>query len=249
MQTTRSSAPAPTPRLQPFGEHLWLAEGPTVDFMSFPYPTRMAVARVAGAMWVWSPIELDPALEAEVRALGEVRWIVSPNKIHHLFLPAWQAAFPDAALYAPPGLATKRADLHFAAELGDEHVAEWGEDVEHLIVHGSRAMEEVVFFHRPSATCIVGDLIQRHDPNAFAGWKRAAMQLDDLLGPEGSTPREWRATFVRRQPGREALKHILDWEPAQLVIAHGTYVAADSSESASEVIAKGLSWLSRPWPV
>lgn len=236
-------------RLQRFGADLWLAEGPTVDFLSFPYPTRMAVARVQGALWVWSPIELEPELEAEIRRLGEIRWLVSPNKIHHLFLAAWQSAFPGAASFAPPGLAAKRADLSFTAELGDEGVPDWGADIDHIIIHGSPVMEEVVFLHRPSSTCIVGDLIQRHDPEAFAGWKRAAMKLDDLLGAEGSTPREWRASFVRRTPGREALKKILAWEPAQLVIAHGACVGPGSTEAAVDVLANGLSWLTRPWPV
>ena len=34
-----------------------------------------------------------------VRALGPVRHLVSPNKLHHLFLGAWQARFPDAKLW------------------------------------------------------------------------------------------------------------------------------------------------------
>ena len=52
-------------------------------------------------------------------------------------------------------------------------------------------MEEVVFFHQPSSTCLVGDLIQRHDLADRTGWKGTLMRLDGLVGENGSTPREW----------------------------------------------------------
>ncbi len=231
-------------RLQPFGERLWIADGSTVSFYGFPYPTRMAIAALAEGLWVWSPVELDPALEAEVRALGEVRWLVSPNKIHHLFLSQWLDAF-DATAFAPPGLAERRAALRFAGSLGDAPEAAWESDIDQVIIHGSAVMEEVLFFHRPSSTCLVGDLIQRHDPEALGRWQRAVMKLDDLVGPHGSTPREWRATFTHRQPARQALDRALAWQPRQLVVAHG----ACAREGGAAVLEEGLSWIRRSWPV
>jgi len=74
--------------LRPFGQDLYFADGPTVSFFGFPYPTRMAIARLStGKAWVWSPIALTRELTAEVEAIGPVGYIVSPNKLHHLFLP------------------------------------------------------------------------------------------------------------------------------------------------------------------
>ena len=65
----------------------WLAEGETVSFYGFPYPTRGAIARLAdGWLWVWSPVRLDAALRHEVDRLGRVAHLVSPNKLHHLYL-------------------------------------------------------------------------------------------------------------------------------------------------------------------
>ncbi|MCA9571045.1 MAG: DUF4336 domain-containing protein, partial [Myxococcales bacterium] len=93
--------------LEPIAESVWIADGPIVSFYGFPYPTRMAVVRLGADRWCWSPVELTEALADEVRALGSVRWLVSPNKIHHLFLPGWLAAFPDATAWAPPGLASR----------------------------------------------------------------------------------------------------------------------------------------------
>ena len=67
--------------LEPFGPSLYVAEGPTVSFFGFPYPTRMAVARLADAnVWVWSPVALTPELADAVNAIGPVRHIVSPTR-------------------------------------------------------------------------------------------------------------------------------------------------------------------------
>ncbi len=81
--------------MKEFGPSLYVADGPTVSFLGFPYPTRMAVARLTdGSAWVWSPIALTSELERAVDSIGPVRHIVSPNKIHHLFLREWAARWP-----------------------------------------------------------------------------------------------------------------------------------------------------------
>ncbi|HVP84300.1 MAG TPA: DUF4336 domain-containing protein [Rhizomicrobium sp.] len=72
-----------------------------VSFFGFPYPTRMAVIRLRnGSLFIWSPIALTPELRTEVEALGRVAYLVSPNKIHHLFLKPWKDAYPQSRIYA-----------------------------------------------------------------------------------------------------------------------------------------------------
>jgi len=82
-------------------------------------------------------------------------------------------------------------------------------------------MEEVAFFHRASRTVIIGNLIQRHSASKMSGWKGEVVRLDGLVGEDGSTPREWRASFLRRAPARAARKKVLGWNANQLLIAHG----------------------------
>jgi hypothetical protein len=196
--------------LESFGPSLYVADGPLVSFYGFPYPTRMALARLAGgSLWVWSPVALTEALQAEVEALGEVGDIVAPNRIHHLFLDEWAARWPKARLHAAPGLAHKRPELRFATELGDVADSAWAAEIDQVVFRGSFAMEEVVFFHRPSRTALFCDLIQRHDAGRQSGWKGLLMHLDGLVGPHGSTPREWRASFLRRAPARAARRRVL----------------------------------------
>jgi len=204
---------------------IWIAEGPSVPFLGVPYPTRMTLVRLSdGGLWLCSPIELTDELADAVQALGPVQHLVSPNKIHHLFLGQWAQAWPEAKLWASPGLARRRRDLSFHGELGDAAEPAWESDIDQLIFRGSFAMEEVVFFHRISRSAIITDLVQKFDPATLRGWRGLLMRLDGLVGPEGSTPREWRLTFWNRRAAREALRKMLGWNPQRLIIAHGRWV-------------------------
>ena len=142
-------------------------------------------------------------------------------------------------MYAPPGLAQRKPDLRFDAELGDGPDPAWEDDIDQVIFHGSLAMEEVVFFHRESRTAIVCDLIQRHPEEAMTGWKGMLMRFDSLVGKNGSTPREWRASFLRRSKARIARDKVLSWKPERLLIAHGEC----AQTGATEIIDNALGWI------
>ncbi len=225
--------------LEPIGERIWIVEGTPVSFHGFPYPTRMVVVRLdSGALWVWSPVALDERVRTAIDQLGEPRFVVEPNKLHHLALTRWAAAWPSLRIYAPPGLAKKRKDLSFTGELGDDAPPEWLGQIDQVCVAGSFALTEVVFFHRASSTCIVGDLVQRFDEHTLGGFQRFLMKLDGLVGHDGSTPREWRLSFLRRARLRASLARAIAWSPRHLVIAHGACALDDGAS----VLRNSLRW-------
>lgn len=229
--------------LQEIDRDVWMVDGPPVSFFGIPYPTRMAIVRLgSGELWVWSPISLNDDLVGQVERLGPVTHLVAPNKLHHLYLAQWKQRWPEARLYAPPGLAKRRKDLRFDAELGDTPEAAWRDEIDQVIFHGSFAMEEVVFFHRASSTVLFTDLIQRFDPNSLKGWRGIVMKLDGMVGAEGSTPREWRLSFWNRKATRAALRIVLSWNPKRLVIAHG----ACTMDAAKDVVTRSLRWIGTP---
>jgi hypothetical protein len=226
--------------IEAFAPSLYVADGPRLSFLGFDFSTRMAIVRLEdGGLWVWSPVALDDELARGVDALGPVRCLVTPNKLHHLFLRDWMTRWPEARVHAPPGLARKRRDLHFDAELGDEPDPAWAAEIDQTNFRGSFFMDEIVFFHRVSRTAIVGDLVQRHDPSGMSRLREAIMRLDGLVGEDGSTPRDWRVSFWRRAPARAARATVLGWKPERLVIAHG----ACAKEGASALLERALVWI------
>jgi hypothetical protein len=188
---------------------------------------------------VWSPIALTEELARAVEAIGPVGHIVSPNKLHHLYLREWKDRWPDARLYAPPGLAGKKKRLHFDAELQDQPEDAWASDIDQTVFRGSFYLTEVVFFHRVSRTAIFGDLIQRFPEGSVRGLKGVMMRLGGVVGPQGSTPSDWRMSFLSRGAARAARRRVLDWKPEQLLIAHGEC----ATTGATEIIASALRWM------
>lgn len=226
--------------LEEFGPSLYLANGPVVSFYGFPYTTRMAIAHLPGnELWVWSPVRLTEELASSVEALGRVAHIVSPNKIHHLFLGDWVKRWPSARLYAPPGLARRRPDLDFHCKLEDQPHPAWANDIDQVVFRGSFLMDEVTFFHRPSSTAIIGDLVQRHPESTMVGWRGLLMRLDGLVGERGSTPLEWRLSFLSRRQARKARDRVLQWNAERLLVAHGD----NSNTDATPILAEALRWM------
>ncbi|HWA90399.1 MAG TPA: DUF4336 domain-containing protein [Rhizomicrobium sp.] len=222
----------------PFGPDIWIAEGPVVSFYGFPYPTRMVAIRLAnGELFVWSPIALDHA--RGIDAPGEVAHLVAPNLLHHLYLGEWKRRYPDARLYAAPGLARRRRDLAFDAELGDASEPAWAAEIDQVLMAGSFAMQEVVFFHRASRTAIFADLIENFPQGWFRGWKGVLARLDGIVAPHPGAPREWRWSFVNRRKARAALARIEAWDAARVVVAHGGVV----EEGGGAFIHNAFRWL------
>lgn len=226
--------------LQPFADEIWIAAGPTADVAGFTYPTRMAVIRLSGGrLFIWSPVALSEDLRAAVEALGEVAFLIAPNSLHHLFLPEWKAAYPQARLFAAPGLAARRRDIAFDAELGDKPAAEWAAEIDQVVFAGNRIAEEVVFFHRASRTAIFTDLIQHFPPGWFTGWRALVAKLDLMSAPRPEVPRKFRVATSDRRAARAALQRILAWPTDRVLMAHAPPVEAGGRA----FIARTFRWL------
>ena len=224
-----------------FGPEIWVCEGPIIPFyFGFPYPTRMVVVRLSdGDLFVWSPIPLSPPMRREVDKLGPVRHLVAPNLLHHLFLAEWKSAYPEARLYAAPGLRRRRGDLTFDFDLVDTPNPRWAADLDQVLMRGSVAMTEVVFFHYRSRTVIFADLIQNLPNGWFKGWRRTLARIAGIVAPNPGAPWDWRASFISRRAARASLERILRWPIERALIAHGEPVAVNGSAFVREA----FSWL------
>ncbi|MEO3999908.1 DUF4336 domain-containing protein [Mesorhizobium sp. CAU 1732] len=215
--------------LQEFGPNIWIVEGPAVTAAAgFRYPTRMAVIRLTnGHLVIWSPTALSDELRAEVDTLGAIRYLVPPNSLHHTFLGDWQRTYPDAKVYAPPGLRENRKDIRFDADFADGPIGAWAGEIDYAIMWGNRITTEVVFFHRQSGTAIFTDLIQQFPRGWFKGWRALVARLDLMTAAEPTVPRKFRVAFTDRRAAREALRYILAWPTERVIIAHGPPITDD----------------------
>jgi hypothetical protein len=227
-------------------ENLWLADGTIVPFCGLPYPTRTAIIRLQnGDLWVWSPIAITKALQDDLKNIGPVRHLVSPNKLHHLYLPEWKAAYPNALLWGPLSTVRKRSDLDFHGVLNDRPPVDWEHEIDQAWFRGSYAMDEIVFCHRPSQTAIVADLIQTFSDDflqkRWGAWRFLA-KLSGLTAHSGLAPLDWRLSFINRRPARAARAKVLGWSCQSAIVAHGEWIRS----GANNRLARSFAWLGRP---
>jgi hypothetical protein len=215
--------------LSAWDDDVWVAQAP-LRFYGIPFGTRMTVVRLrSGALWLHSPIRIDAGLERALRELGEVRFVVSPNKLHHLYLADVQAAFPEVELYAPPGLPRKRPKLGFEGQLSDVPPLGWSGEIDQLVVRGSSVMEEVVFFHRASRTLIVGDLCMCFGPES--PWLTRLAARAGGMYDRPRMPRDWKWTFRRRGATRRSFERLLSWDFERVILAHGRLIEAGAKDA------------------
>lgn len=227
--------------LESFGERIWICDGPRIRMMTIPFSTRMTVVELeSGELWIHSPV--DPAQDAReaVRALGAVRYIVAPNKIHSVGVQPWKERYPAAEVWASP----RFRERHPAAPV--DHVLgttdpPWGSEIEAVCFGGSDFFDEVVFYHARSRTLIITDLIQRHDPDEETWFWRLIKRGVGVLGTSGGTARDLRLAFSDRAAARESAEALLRWDFDRVVIAHGTCI----TEDARRVVEEAFDWLLR----
>ena len=220
--------------LERLAENLWVASR-NLPLAVGDVGARMTVIRVAGELLLHSPVSLDAPLRSQLETLGRVRWLVAPNKVHSLFMGEAARAYPEAELFAAPGLAEKRKDLSFQHVLQDGAPGPWGRDVEHLCFEGVPTLNEVVFLHRPSRTLVLTDLafhVERGAPNRA----RAFHWLVGAVGRFG--PHRLVRMMIRdRAAARRSRDRVLAWDFERVVVSHGSVLEHGGHARCAEAFA------------
>ncbi len=223
--------------LRELAPDLWVSERSLV-FGGIDLGARMTVIRLRdGELFLHSPVSLDPELRAELDALGAVRFVVAPNRMHHLFIGEYADAYPRAELFAAPGLETKRKDLAWQGVLGDEAPPAWAGQIDQLFFRGFPLANEVVFFHPPSRTLLLTDLAF----NIRSDSPKGTRVLFRLLGAyDRFGPSLLERVLIRdRSAGRASLQGILAWDFDRVIMAHGQVLA----KGGRDALRAGYAWL------
>jgi len=224
----------PLNALKRVADDIWVVDGPEIAMhyvgIDLPFPTRMTIVRLpTGKPWLHSPIACDDILVSAVRALGSVAFLVAPSTLHYWYLPDWHNVFPDARTFAPASLTSKaHREIRIDEALGDASPEAWLDTMDQCLVTG-RLMTEVDFFHRPSRTLILTDLIEDFEPaRVRLPWLRWAMKLFGAADPDGKAPYDMQLSFIgHRRALRRAVTRMIDWAPEKIIIAHGRWYDRD----------------------
>lgn len=220
--------------LQNIAPNLWHAQHNFV-VNGLSVSSRMTVVRLQdGRLWLHSPVPITTELKAQLIALGEVAYVVAPSKMHHLFVVDCMAAFPQAALFGAPGLQTKRPDLQGMRELQTVAEPAWQADLEQLFFAGMPLVNETVWFHKPSRTLIITDLLQCYQGELSFGLKLYA-RLTGTLG-HMAVPKTVRWLVKDRAAALVSSQKILDWPFERVVVAHNTILTVDAHATVEKAL-------------
>lgn len=215
-------------------DDLWVVQRP-LQFFGMQIGTRMTVVRFGDQLLLHSPVAPDDALRHALADLGRVRWVIGPNRFHHLYLAPWMALGAEA--WAVAGLQRKRTDLTFAGTVGQG--APWADTLHTHALACIPFTDEAVFLHRPSRTLVVSDLLFNLGPDTPA-LTRALMWAGGAY--PGVCCSALERVMMKRPVARTDLERILEWDFDRVIVAHGNVV----EEGGHDALAQAYSWLGIP---
>lgn len=216
---------------------LWVCAVP-YKAMGMAIGRQIVVVRLpTGGLWIHSPIPVTPELRRELASLGVIRHVVGPNCYHDECLAEFQAEYPTAMFHAVPGLAEKKRDTRFAAELSDTPHPDWAGTLEQHLIRGMPKLNEIVFFHAASRSLVIADIAFNLGPDG--PWLLGLiMRTNGIWGRFG--PSRFCKSLMRDKPAvRASLDRILAWDFDRVIVGHGRNLETGGRET----FRTAFSWL------
>jgi hypothetical protein len=210
--------------LTPIADDLWgLDHELRLLAGSLRLPVRMTVIRLLnGTLALHSPVPLDDAAAAELRALGEVAHILAPSKLHHLWVAAAAERYPRAKVWRSP------------------EIPRISDALEPLFIAGVPKIDETVFFHAPSRTLVCSDLVFNITHHANLRTK-LLLKITDVGGKRLAVSREWNWATKDRAARDASVEQLLAWDIARIVPGHGDVWEGDGRAALhASRLARGL---------
>lgn len=163
-------------------------------------------------------------------------YIVAPNKYHYSYILDWYNHYPKAEVYLAKGVSEKlkvAVNDHF---ISFESITDtvWLKEILFTPFEGSIAMEEVVFFHKATATLIVTDLIENIEVNNLPFFYKVVFRFGDNQYPKARTSRDLRSSFIDKKKAIESYKIMENWNPDKIIFSHGRIILEKGSEKLKE---------------
>jgi hypothetical protein len=204
---------------------------------------RTTVIRLrTGELVIHSTGPFSESVLKAIHALGRPAWLVEATLFHDTFAAIGCAAFPGVPYLAPPGFRAASAQ-----PLLPEPPAGWAGELEILELEGMPRVREHVFFHRPSRTLIVADLVFNFGPQSTR-WTRWFFQR---LGGVRSFPgmsRLFRLSIKDRAAFAASVERMLAWDFDRCIVAHGDIIESNAKAVLRSALAKASAGRNRYRP-
>jgi hypothetical protein len=220
------------PLIEYVKDQIWVLEYP-VRYAGINLFGRMTIVKLDnGDLFIHDPCEINDKVKGEIDDLGEVRYIVAPGSFHHLFVTDFQEKYPNAETFLCPGLERKRPEIKFEWILGNMPDHRWANVFDQVVIQGTKYMWEVAFFHKPSKTLILVDLLENigddfKHPTSL--WLRFWWKVVYRMWNNPKAAPEYQMGWGKKDIVKEGLNKILSWKAERVILAHGELIESDVS--------------------
>jgi len=213
-------------------DSIWVTERP-VWFSGVRLRSRTTVVRLADdALWVHSPCAPTDDVCAALDALGDVRWIVVPNRFHHLEAPATAARYPDALVVGPKSAQSRNPQLRLAAGTDDDAYVSSTPELTSIQLRGVPFLDETVFFHAASGSLIAADLLICACAHDHWSWRFAARIWGRY--EKNKTPPDVRWSTRASTAAAESIAQMRALPLQRILVAHADPIADRPAEQLVE---------------
>jgi len=189
----------------------------------FRLNTRTTIIRRGTDLWVHSPLA-DDGWYAAAAKLGEVRWLVAPSCLHHMFVGEAAQHFTGAQIAAPGRLLKKKPDLAIDFVMDDGPRPEsWPEGIDIVPVAGAGKVAEHLFYDTASRSLVVTDLVFNNERGA--NW--ITRMILAVFAPSGrvTRSREWGLMLIKdKKAFSESLAVLSELDLTRIIPAHGNVI-------------------------
>lgn len=133
------------------------------------------------ALWVHSTGEPTPRLCSALDRLGQVRWLVVPNRYHHLHAAAMKARYPMAQVIGPASAKLRNKNLVLDVNSDDHRLGSLVPELLPVPLQGVPFLDETLFYHGQSRTLIGADLMMCGCPVDHWTWRWTSRVLGQYL--------------------------------------------------------------------
>jgi hypothetical protein len=198
--------------MKKIGETIWTIET-KFKFMGADFGNRMTIVRLNnGGLLLHSPIKFDNKYLSQLKALGNVSYLVTPNNFHGMHIQDWQKHFPQAQHYSALNEKGAFPLSQLESDIDDNNLAV-------IRIQGLPKVNEYAFIHTSSKTLILTDLAFNVGTDV-SWWTKVFFTLNGAYNVFGPT-RLMRSMLSDPYALKLSMDDILFHDIQRVIVSHG----------------------------
>lgn len=212
-------------------ENIWVVET-DFQFLGNNVGNRMTVIKLpSGKLLLHSPTRFSQEIASQLKALGQVGFIITPNNFHGLFSDDWLNAFPDATHYS-----AKRKTNGTFKSLSESINDELESAIKVININGIPKLNEYAFIHIPSNTLILTDLAFNFDKQLctkLSLWSKLLYRLNDCYQKFGPS-KLMRTMIESTEDLGKSIDEIKHYPLERIIVSHGNILEQEALATFSQ---------------